>query len=175
MGAIDLDPASCEMANQTVRATTYYTKEQNGLLQPWFGKVWLNPPYSFASIQHQKNRRGLFKSSIERFTTKLISEYNDGNVSQAIALLMAKTDAQWFRPIWEYPICFTDFKLKFNGVNPNPKTPLSHMFGTIFVYLGPNEARFVEVFSRFGRIAKAIDTPPERPHNLELWRDGCET
>lgn len=27
-------------------AETYYTQPQNGLVQPWFGNVWCNPPYS---------------------------------------------------------------------------------------------------------------------------------
>lgn len=44
MGGIDLDPASCAEANRTVRAEWYFDKAQNGLFQPWHGKVWLNPP-----------------------------------------------------------------------------------------------------------------------------------
>ena len=44
LGGFDLDPASCEIANRTVRASKYYTKEQNGFIQPWHGKVFLNSP-----------------------------------------------------------------------------------------------------------------------------------
>lgn len=44
LGRIDLDPASCARANETVRASTYYTKEDDGLTQTWFGNVYLNPP-----------------------------------------------------------------------------------------------------------------------------------
>ena len=33
MGGIDLDPATCELANKTVKATKYHTKENNGLMQ----------------------------------------------------------------------------------------------------------------------------------------------
>ena len=44
MGKIDIDPASCKIANELlVKADKYFDKETNGLLQEWNGKVWLNP------------------------------------------------------------------------------------------------------------------------------------
>ncbi len=44
MGSIDLDPASSYVANGIVGATHYYTKEDNGLVMPWYGNIYLNPP-----------------------------------------------------------------------------------------------------------------------------------
>ncbi|MDP8929537.1 MAG: phage N-6-adenine-methyltransferase [Actinomycetota bacterium] len=44
MGAIDLDPASCDLAQRNVRAVRYFTTEDDGLRQDWWGRVWLNPP-----------------------------------------------------------------------------------------------------------------------------------
>jgi phage N-6-adenine-methyltransferase len=41
--AFDLDAAAT--AESTI-APRYYTREDNGLLLPWFGRVWVNPPYS---------------------------------------------------------------------------------------------------------------------------------
>ena len=42
----DLDPASCPKELSSVPARRIYTIEDDGLSQPWQGRVWLNPPYS---------------------------------------------------------------------------------------------------------------------------------
>jgi hypothetical protein len=44
-GDITTDPASCDRANKYIKAYKYYVKEQNGLIKPWIGNVWCNPPY----------------------------------------------------------------------------------------------------------------------------------
>lgn len=164
MGDIDLDPASCAMANQTVKATHYYTKEDNGLSKPWYGRVWLNPPYAL-----DRKANGLYKSSIEVFSTRLLHEYQICNVSEAILLVMATINSQWFNAMWNYPICFADHIVKFSGKKTNPKTPLMHRQGTVFVYLGPNEQRFIDIFSQFGTIAKRVSTPKVQSVNIPLW------
>lgn len=45
-GQIDLDPCSNEAAQIVIRARTYYTLGNDGLTHEWFGRVWLNPPFS---------------------------------------------------------------------------------------------------------------------------------
>jgi len=42
----DLDPASPVGLDTFVPARTRYTREDDGLVQPWHGFVWLNPPFS---------------------------------------------------------------------------------------------------------------------------------
>ena len=44
LGEFDLDPcASLDRPWDT--AKNHYTVEDDGLAQPWFGRVWCNPPY----------------------------------------------------------------------------------------------------------------------------------
>ena len=45
LGKIDLDPASSKPANKIIKATKFYTLADDGLKQPWNGRLWLNPPY----------------------------------------------------------------------------------------------------------------------------------
>jgi hypothetical protein len=44
LGEFDLDPA-CPPDMPWSTAATMYTEYDNGLMQPWEGRVWLNPPY----------------------------------------------------------------------------------------------------------------------------------
>ena len=44
LGAFDLDPCA-PIVRPWETAARYYTVEDNGLLKPWDGRVWLNPPY----------------------------------------------------------------------------------------------------------------------------------
>lgn len=164
LGTIDLDPASCELANQIVKATRYYTREQNGLLQPWSGRVWLNPPYA-----RTERMTAHATSFIRLFLDKLFTSYSAGDVTSAIALVTTEVNARWFHSCWQYPICFPDHRIHFIVPEKRPHGDYKQMFGSCFVYLGMNETLFTEVFSRFGYIVKMTKCPPARADNLQLW------
>ncbi len=134
MGSIDLDPASCELAQETVQAGQYFTIDDNGLTKEWRGNVWLNPPYS--------------KESVGLFAAKLVEE--TANLSQAIVLVNNATDTQWFHEMASVAtaICFIRSRIKFNDKNGTPaNTPVQ---GQVCLYVGGNHMKFCQVFSSFG-------------------------
>ena len=141
MGAIDLDPATCAFAQQTVKAAEFFTKEDDGLAVDWFGRVWLNPPYS--------------QPHIMQFVSKLAEEVDASNVEQAILLTHSHTDTSWFHRAVRAcsAICFTRGRVKFYDENGVANAPPE---GHAFLYFGQNTDRFSGVFSKFGFIAKPI-------------------
>ena len=56
MGGIDIDPASCEIAQGWIKAAICYDQTEDGFQKDWHGRLWLNPPYGQASLA--KNNYG---------------------------------------------------------------------------------------------------------------------
>ena len=139
MGGIDLDPASNYQANETVKASEFYAEEDDGLFQPWGGRVFLNPPYG---------------KSGPAFVRKLVDEL-DNTVTEAIVLVNSRaTDAEWFQAMFDGIICFTDHRIDFDSPEEK-RTSSTH--GSCFIYFGPNRAKFAKVFSRFGNVVRRYD------------------
>jgi phage N-6-adenine-methyltransferase len=142
MGHIDLDPASCKLANDIVGADYYYTKDDDGLTKDWFGRVFLNPPYNMPLI--------------EQFTGKAIQEYQAGRIESAIVLVNNATDTIWFHAmLGKYPVCFTRGRVQFTG--PDGDSAAGPRQGQAFFYLGKDTKRFASVFSRFGIVLVGYD------------------
>lgn len=143
MGGIDLDPASNPVANRVVMATHYFTIEDDGLAKTWAGRVWLNPPYG----------RDGGESNQATWSARLLDQYQAGNVAQAVLLVNAVTDRVWFQPLWAFPICFTDHRIRFYDATGAGGSP-TH--GNALVYLGANRDHFASVFSEFGPVVMSV-------------------
>lgn len=129
MGSIDTDPASSERANKNVKATTFYTEEDNGLTREWLGNVWLNPPYAQPLIQ--------------QFADKLIKEIKKTNTKQAMVLVNNATETRWFNTLSEKAkaIWFMKGRVKFiDGDGNSTGAPLQ---GQAILYFGDNVETFI--------------------------------
>lgn len=132
MGSIDLDPATSSVAQLRVNATSFLTKEQDGLSSPWKGRVWCNPPYSAALIK--------------KFTAKFLEEYQKGNLIEGIMLTNSGTDTQWNKPLSKGVQAYTVGRISF--LQPDGTQKATGSRGQCFTYLGPNPDKFIEVFTR---------------------------
>lgn len=137
MGCIDLDPASSEIANKTVGAKQIYTIEDNGLEKPWFGNVWLNPPYA--------------SDLIGKFADKLVDELK--HIKQAIVLVNNATETEWFYTMVTQAtaVCFPRGRVKFYTPSGTIGAPLQ---GQAILYFGPDVNRFINVFDEKGWCAR---------------------
>ena len=136
MGAIDLDPASCKVANKQVKAAKFFTVEQDALSRDWSGRVWLNPPYS--------------QPAISDFAKKLVAEWQSGRIAQAVVLVNNATETAWFQHMLKEvsAVCLKSGRIKFLDETGSPaNTPLQ---GQVFLYFGQNTEAFKEEFSQYG-------------------------
>jgi phage N-6-adenine-methyltransferase len=137
LGGIDLDPATSPVAQDTIRAARFFTRDEDGLRHPWPGRIWLNPPYA--------------QPDIARFIEKLLGELEAGRAEQAILLTHNYTDTSWFHAAAERSaaICFTRGRIRFVSATGELAAPTQ---GQAFFYFGSAEWRFLETFSGFGFI-----------------------
>lgn len=79
LGAFDLDP--CAPINRPwATASIHYTINDNGLMQPWNGRVWCNPPFGREAVKWLRR----------------MAEHGNG-----IALIPARTEtAMFYETVW---------------------------------------------------------------------------
>ncbi len=181
MGGIDLDPASCAEANEVVRARWIITSAGAGGLAP-FGwrsrapyspapdfdmkatypsKVFLNPP---------GGKVGKRSSSVV-WWEKLVDEWLDGNVEQAVYVCFnleaLNTTQASPSPCLDFPICYFRTRPRFwspgtppelRGKSGSPKYPGAAVYLPPSIALdlpleaNPGVHRFKSAFAPLGRV-----------------------
>ncbi len=139
LGGIDLDPTSSEEANETVRATRYYTKTLPGLREsePWIGpNIFCNPPGSCGRSCCSK--RCVCKLP-QRFWDKLVETCIGNKTVSAIYLAYSLEQLLWMNVSAVEAIAIPHKRIKFVGAGSNP----TH--GNAFVLLTSND----DVLERF--------------------------
>lgn len=139
MGWIDTDPASCLKANAIIKASTFYTKQHDGLIEDWQGRVWLNPPYSMPLI--------------EQFTARLCETYFSGSVTAACVLTRNATETKWCQLLLTNCDCFCLLNKRVSFWHPD-KPVGTDKCGHILFYFGGNTEAFYRLLNPHGLVFK---------------------
>lgn len=138
MGGIDCDPATSEIANQTVKAKTFFTAADNGLTQTWGGRIWMNPPYA--------------QPLINDFAEAVAVKFQSGEIDQACILVNNATETQWFQRMLSVAsaVCFPKSRIKF--LDPKGKPNGAPLQGQAIIYMGDNVKAFEAAFKPEGAV-----------------------
>jgi hypothetical protein len=111
----DLDVSAPEGGVPWIPAKNHYTEAQNGLEMPWFGNVWMNPPYS----------------KVTPWVDKFLENKN------GICLLVVSR-SKWFKKLWLAAdgILPSPPDLKFE--RPDGIKPVGISYQTFMFALGKN-------------------------------------
>jgi len=104
-GPFDLDPAA---SDDNAKCPFYYTEKENGLIQPWIGRVFVNPPF---------NRKK--KMYVGPWVAKAWAEVQAGNAELVCMLVPSKTDVKWWHEYvlpYAYRVVYVEGRIPF--VNP---------------------------------------------------------
>ena len=148
LGTIDLDPASCALANETVRATRFVSAAEDGLSCHWHGSVFLNPPGGVD--ERRRSMAGVFWS-------KLMEECAALRVSHAIYLgfsleMLSSTQRPGQFSVADFTICIPDKRIRF--VSPSGKKN-SPTHANVIAYVPATIDRselFAMRFAKFGKV-----------------------
>ena len=138
LGGFDLDPASSEIANRTVRAARFFTAEDDGLTRDWpSGRIWMNPPYA--------------TDLVGQFTKRFAAEVERG--STGIVLVNNATETGWFQDLASKcsASCFPRGRVKFRDATGAPVgAPLQ---GQALLYFAPDSDAFAGAFQSLGLVS----------------------
>jgi len=121
----DLDVASPPHPTN-VPCDRYYTQEDDGLASPWYGRVWMNPPFSKP------------RPWVERWL-------DHGN---GVALLPISRAARWIDNLWDSPakVYVVNENVKFH----KPDGTISHVWVCLWLWaIGHDNIR---ALSNIGRV-----------------------
>jgi ParB family transcriptional regulator, chromosome partitioning protein len=132
-GVIDCDPASCAEANTVVQAGRFYSVADDGLQQPWFGAVLLNPPYSDPLPWIQR----------------LVQSYRSGAVRCAVVIVPCASSPEWAQLLSRHAAacCFLAQRVQFWPRRPGDT---SNAADNLIWYVGTERDRFAGAFAPHG-------------------------
>lgn len=107
-GPFDLDVCATD---ENAKCLRYFTREEDGLKQTWFGTCWMNPPYGKElPLWIDKAYRSIILDEADR----------------VVCLLPARTDTRWWHTYVEAAadqVHFIKGRIKFEGATQNAPFP----------------------------------------------------
>jgi len=140
LGPFDLDPCAAPEPMPWPTARRHIGLPQDGLQEPWAGRVWLNPPYG---------------RDVGTWLAKL------GRHGRGTALVFARTETEWFRPtVWEAAtgILFIEGRLHFHRPD-GTRAPHNSGAPSVLIAYGADDAmrlRESGIAGRYFQIAEGI-------------------
>lgn len=163
-GEIDLDPASNNTAQAYIKANRFCTLETAQKIEAlggmstidsnWHCKsLWLNPPFSIPTDRvNAKTGKPIRQRVIGDWVDRWLDAVTEREAAEAALLVPARTDTEWFAPLWGLPMCFIAGRLHFSGAENGATFP------TVIVYAGGEgergRNRFYARFAAFGTVGK---------------------
>ena len=122
MGEFDLDPCASSRQLESLAKNVYAFPESDGLMLPWFGDVFVNPPFS----------------ELQAWVSRFLLH------GRGILLVPARVEVSWFWKLWQKSeaIFFTKGPVKY--ICPDGKNP-PRFFGGAFCSMGGNAWRLNKI------------------------------
>lgn len=134
-GIFDLDP--CATA-ENAKAARFHTRLDNGIRRPWFGKVWINPPYGRSEdvckstcakkrcVKRGWHRTEYYHGAEEWVERAVLTTRQIQGPKLVVMLLPVRTDTEWWQD-WVIPyaseVRFIRGRLTFGGAKNTAPFP----------------------------------------------------
>lgn len=146
LGEFDLDPCACSEPRPWATARRHISLPENGLLAPWAGRVWLNPPYDDT------------ESWLER-----LARHGEGT---ALVFSRTETDA-WHDWIWPHATAVRFLRKRLKFCRPNGTPARTGRAASALVAYGTRDADILRRCALPGVFLSLADV---RERAVRTWR-----
>jgi hypothetical protein len=108
------------LAQKWIQAGNYFTQEDNGLIQPWQGRVWCNPPYG---------------RQVRKWLEKALASYKAKEMKSAI-MLLNRSEADWYKELLQKVDAICEVKKRIAFLNASGQKQPSPRYHNDFLYIG---------------------------------------
>lgn len=137
-GAIDLDPCAEPHEPHNVPAKGHYTLNDDGLSSEhaWSGRVFVHPPLD----------------NVSEWVARAVQEFSTGTITEAVLLVPAHTNSQWFASVSQFACAFLHERLRVATTTEEALHDLAEPMVLIMVGSDDRVRAFGEAFHNVGHV-----------------------